>query len=129
MTPVFRICSKPKLCCAQSCLTLCNPINCSPPGSSIRGDSPGKYTGVGCHFLLQGIFPTQGSNPVLPHCRQILYRLGKECVSRLGSANQEADLSATEKITQAMRVASDKSCLFQHLIEFSKSPGPGKATC
>ena len=36
------------------------------------GDSPGKNTGVGCHFLLQGIFPTQGSNPGLPHWRQTL---------------------------------------------------------
>ena len=35
-------------------------------------DFPGKGTGVGCHFLLQGIFPTQGSNPGLPHCRQTL---------------------------------------------------------
>ena len=34
---------------------------------------PGNSTGVDCHFLLQGIFPTQGSNPGLPHCRQILY--------------------------------------------------------
>ena len=42
------------------------------------GDSPGKTTGVGCHFLFQGIFPTQGSNPhllCLLHCRQILYLL------------------------------------------------------
>jgi len=38
-------------------------------------DFLGKSTGVGCHFLLQGIFPTQGSNPGLPHCRQMLYRL------------------------------------------------------
>ena len=36
-------------------------------------DSPGKNTGVGCHFLLQGIFLTQGSNPHLLHCRWILY--------------------------------------------------------
>ena len=35
-------------------------------------DSPSKNTGVGCHFLLQGIFPTQGLNPGLPHCRQML---------------------------------------------------------
>ena len=35
-------------------------------------DSPGKNTGVGCHFLLQGIFPTQGLNPCLLRCRQIL---------------------------------------------------------
>ena len=32
-------------------------------------DFPGKNTGVGCHFLLQEIFPTQGLNPGLPHCR------------------------------------------------------------
>ena len=38
-------------------------------------DFPGKDTGLGCHFLLQGIFPTQGSNPGLLHCRQIVYWL------------------------------------------------------
>ena len=38
-------------------------------------DFPGKSTGMGCHFLLQGIFPTQGSNPGLLHCRQTLYLL------------------------------------------------------
>ena len=38
-------------------------------------DFPGKNTGVGCHFLLQGIFLTQGLNPGLPHCRQMLYHL------------------------------------------------------
>ena len=42
---------------------------------SVYGDSPGKNTGVGCHFLLHGIFPTQGSNPGLPHHRWILYHL------------------------------------------------------
>ena len=52
----------------KSCPTLCDPMDCSPPGSSVHGDSPGKNTGVGCHALLQGIFPTQGSNPGLPHC-------------------------------------------------------------
>ena len=40
--------------------------------------SPGKNTGVGCHFLLQGIFPTQGSNPGLLHWRQTLYRLSHQ---------------------------------------------------
>ena len=59
----------------QLCLILCNPMSYSAPGSSVHGDSPGKNTGVGCHFLPQGIFPTQGSNPGLPHCRQILYQL------------------------------------------------------
>ena len=39
---------------AQPCPTLCDPVGCSLPGSSILGDSPGKSTGVGCHALLQG---------------------------------------------------------------------------
>ena len=54
----------------QSCLTLCDPMDCSLPGSSVHGDSPGKNTGVDCHFLLQGIFPTQGLNP---HLLSLLY--------------------------------------------------------
>ena len=100
---------------SQLCPTLCDPIDCSPPGYSVHGDFPGKNTGHTCtqlilkppplhdvarfimyfecsydflpqlqvefnrtilgHFLLQGIFPTQESNPGLLHCRQILYRL------------------------------------------------------
>ena len=57
----------------QSCPTLCDPTDCSPPGSSVHGDSPGKNTGVGCHSLLQGICPTQGSSLHLLWCRWILY--------------------------------------------------------
>ena len=49
--------------CAQSCPTLCDPTDCSLPGSS--WDFQGKKTEVGCHFLLQGIVPTQGLNPCL----------------------------------------------------------------
>ena len=41
-------------------------------------DSPSKNTGVGCHFLLHGIFPTQGLNSGLQHCRQILYHLSHQ---------------------------------------------------
>ena len=55
--------------CILSCFQLCNPTNCSLPGSSVHGIFQAKNTGVGCHILLQGIFPTQGSNPG----RQILY--------------------------------------------------------
>ena len=64
----------------QSCLTLCDPMDYSPPGTSVHGDSPGNNTGVGCHVLLQGIFPIQGSNPDLLYCRRILY-----CLSNQGS--------------------------------------------
>ena len=58
---------------AQSRPTLCNCMDHSPPGSSVHEASPGKNTGVGCPALFQGIFPTQGSNPGLLHCRQILF--------------------------------------------------------
>ena len=44
----------------QLCTTVCTPVDYSPLGSSVHGDSPGKNTGVGCHALLQGIFLTQG---------------------------------------------------------------------
>ena len=48
--------------------TLCHPVDCP-------WDSPGQNTGVGSRSLLQGIFPTQGWNPALPHCQRILYQL------------------------------------------------------
>ena len=67
----------------QSCLTLCDPMDCCLPGSSVHGDSPGENTGVGGHALLQGIFATQESNPGLPHCRQILYRLSHQGSPRI----------------------------------------------
>ena len=52
--------------------TLCDPTGCSPPGSC-PWDLLGKNTGVGCHFLLQGIFLTQGLKACLLHCRWVLY--------------------------------------------------------
>ena len=71
---------------AQSSLSLCDPwtISCHslqphglyPAWVLCSWNFPGKNTGVGCHFLLQGIFPTQGSNSCflyLLHCRRILY--------------------------------------------------------
>ena len=67
---------------AQSCPTLCDSME--PTRLLHPWDFPGKSTGVGCHFLLQGIFPTQGSNPGLPHCRQTLY-----CLSHQGSRIEE----------------------------------------
>ena len=62
----------------QLCSILCDPMHCSLPGSSVYGDSPGKNTGMDCHALLQGIFPTQESNPGLSHCWRILYFLSNQ---------------------------------------------------
>ena len=57
---------------AQSCLSLCDPMDYTP------WNSPGQNSGVGSMSLLQGIFPTQGSNSGLPHCRWILYQLSHQ---------------------------------------------------
>ena len=76
VAPGFTARQQPVLCLVtQSCPTLCSPMDCSRPGASLRGDSPGKNTGVGCHALLQGIFQTQELNWNLLHCRWILYQL------------------------------------------------------
>ena len=76
------------LCCAylflESCLTLYNPMDFSLPGSSVHGDSPGKDTGVGCHALFQGIFPTQVS-PALQVNSLLTEPLGKPVNTGVGS--------------------------------------------
>ena len=62
----------------RSCPTLFNPVDCSPPDSPVHEILWGRILRdvlLGCHFLLQGIFLTQGSNPGLLHCRQILDHL------------------------------------------------------
>ena len=61
---------------------LCVILSCSVISDSLQlhEDYPGKNSAMGCHTLFLGIFPTQGSNSGLPHCRRILYRL-----SHLGS--------------------------------------------
>ena len=68
-----------------SCVQLCDPMDCSPPGASVHGDSPGKNTGVGCHARLQGIVLTRGSNLDLLrllHYGRLLYcsAIGKSCI-------------------------------------------------
>ena len=64
-----QVTQKVKVKVAQLCPTLCDPMDCSP------WNSPGQNTGVGSLSLLQGIFPAQGLNPGLLHCRWILYWL------------------------------------------------------
>ena len=86
--------------CAQrlSRVWLCDPKDRDPPGSSVHGGSPGKNTAVSCHALLQGIFPAQGSNPGLPHCRQILYYLSHQ--GRLESILSELPGKPRKRISQ-----------------------------
>ena len=69
---------KMKVNVTQSCPTLCNPMDYTN-----RWNSPDQKTGVGSLSLLQGIFPTQGSNPGLPHCRRVLYQLSHKGSPRI----------------------------------------------
>jgi len=69
-----------------SCPTLLQPHGLWPSRVLCPWDCPGQNTGVGFHFLLEGIFLAQGSNPSLLHCRWILYQLshqGSPCFGRL----------------------------------------------
>ena len=72
-----------------SCPTLCDHMDCSLPGSFVRGDSPGKDTGVGCHALLQGIFLIQGSNPHLSHL--VHWQVGSLPLEPLGKPLHESN--------------------------------------
>jgi len=74
-----------KLCCAMLCSVVSDSLRhqSSPPDSSVHGDSPGQNTGVGCHALFQGLFPTQKLNPGLLLCRLILYHLSHQGSPRI----------------------------------------------
>ena len=103
------------------------PWACSPHGFSVLGGSPGKNTGVGCHALLQGIFPTQGLNPGLLHCRQILYHLSHQGSPRFLKMNSKQwliyieFLSALPRliIITVMRKRSNQSILKEISPEYS----------
>ena len=78
-TPFFSFFffSESEVLVARLCPTLCNPVDCSLPGSCVHGIMD-KNSGVGCHSLLQGIFSTQGWNLGLQHCGQILCHLSHQ---------------------------------------------------
>ena len=84
-------------------------------------DSPDKNTRVGCHSLLQGIFPTQGSNPGLLHCRQILFQLSYQgSPNHLKSGIKGACLVA-QMIVSACNVGDSGS-----VPGFGRCPGEAK---
>ena len=80
---IFKIYKTQYYCESESisCSVMSNslqPYGLQPTRLLCPWDSPGKNTGVSCHSLLQGIFLTEGSNPGLLHCRQILYNLSHQ---------------------------------------------------
>ena len=88
----------------HSCPTVCDRKDCSPPGSSVHGDSLGKNTAVGCH----GVFPTQGSNPCLPHWGWILYHLSHQGSPKYCLVNY------CEKGTNILKQRWGRICLQAH---------------
>ena len=89
--------------CVLSCPALCDPWTAARQSSTVHGNSPDKNPGVGCHFLLQGVFLTQGLDPHLLcrlHCRQILYHW----------ATREAQLGVTVLVLQ-MRKSRQRETL------------------
>ena len=66
------------VCIAQPCLTLCDPVDCSLPGSSVHGISQARALEWTAIPFLQSIFPTQGSKPDLPHCGQIFCHVSQQ---------------------------------------------------
>ena len=98
-----------EIVCASSLsqVRLCNPMDCSPLGSSVHGSSLGKNTGVGCHALFQGIFPTQGSNTGLPHCRWVLYQL-----SHQGSPKSNKDVYKIMKSNIGLQHKLPNICVY-----------------
>ena len=75
---MYHICFAVLCLVTQLCPTPWNPMDCSLPGTSVHWDSPGRNIGMSCHALLQGIFPTNGSNLGLLHWRRILYHLSHQ---------------------------------------------------
>ena len=91
------------------------------------GDSPGKNAGVGCHALLRSTFPTQGSNPGLLHCRQILYHLshGRSSYAPIKKRERELERPPMPPVHKGIVYAiCSPSSIRRTLPAESRVPGP-----
>ena len=114
----------------QACLILCGPTDCSPPGSSVHGILQATILERGAHFLLQ-IFPTQGSNPGLLHCRQILYHLshqGSPLLEPMGLRGQDVTTenqrpcSSQQRISRAHHFSAPMPLFPRYLVSVWAEP-------
>ena len=105
-----------------------NPPDCSPPGACVHGDSPGKNTGVGCHALLQRIFPTQGLNLYLLHLLNwqvdsLLHYLGSPPLTKLKSKWSPTKIKqANQAIKHLNQTAQKKKKRGKSFSYFSYTP-------
>ena len=98
---------------AQLCLTRCDPPWTVAYQAPQPWDFPGKSTGVDCHFLHQGIFPTQGSNLGLPQCMQMLYLLSeqgspKNTLKGIKSRKSETEECLSELEDKMLEITSEE---------------------
>ena len=100
----------------------CDPMDCSPPtcpsltGFSVHGIFPGNNTGTDCHFLLQGVFPSQRSNLGLLHCRQSPYQLSHQGSSTFSESSRITDAGKPKPL---FRKSQDGVC---DLISYKSIP-------
>ena len=109
---IFMTIHQSKICKSKGCSVVSDSLQ--PHGIYSPWNSPGQNTGVDSLSLLQGIFPTQASNPGLPHCRRILYQLshkGSPKISKVGHKKHEEKIDKLKSITFNMRVLSKSSLL------------------
>ena len=111
----------------QFCLTLCDPKE--PTKLFCPWNSPGKITGVGCHFLFQGIFLTQESIPGLPHCSQILYCLSHQgSPKHLGRNACGVSNSSAEQNRLIILCVIDKNSILDYKIHLLQTRGFKKSS-
>ena len=94
-------------------------------------NSPSQNTGVGSLSLLRGIFPTQGSNPGLPHCRQILYQLSHKGSPKRGAIMIKSNPIPTRWVTHRLENNNTKEVLpllWRFWIPHSVEPSLGDST-
>ena len=94
---------------AQACPTLCDPMDCSSPGSSVHGIF--KNTRVGCHFLFQKIFPTQGTNPHRLH--PLHWEADSLALAPLGKPGTFTQTSGDPNSPSSVKEASAKVCYLE----------------
>ena len=96
---------------AQLCLTLCNPMDYSPPGSSVQGILQVKILKWVAISFSRGIFPTQGWNLGLLHCRQILYSLSHQGRFTSGKRHCKASCAGWQFLVPVISLAPPLACL------------------
>ena len=111
-----------KVLVSQSCLTLCYPMDCMMPGSSSPWNSPGNSTGVGCHSLLQGIFPTQESNLGLLHCREILYHLSHQGSQKTDGSESIVSFESFKEIKYSRKMQNEGSQFKEQRRQWHPTP-------